>query len=758
MNMEHVLKDYLHPGVALTQELFENGDPVLAPVLTWEWLRCPSEAEMKRQLKAAKRAGFGTVYILPMPREFRPDTMATELDGYLSPAFFEKVRAALQYADETGLRLWLYDEGGWPSGSACGKVAQALPDRRAARLVRDENGDPVLRGMGKPDIYDEAAAACFTRITHHAYAAALGPLAGKIEAMFTDEPAGSADAVNDRLLEAFAEAYGYRMEPYLPALLSPETSDENGAKARRDYYALLGERFRNTLAVYRRAGLSHGWLSVGHLDRDHTADSNLSKGYGNTLAALKQLDIPGVDAIAGQILSTGNRMDGSAVAFYPRFASSAAIQNGTPLALSESFAVYGNALSGDEMRYILNSQLVRGIDLFNFMAMPSTMADWYAYSERPYFHPDIPGFFALDSLCKELERECVFMATGLRAEATALWYSCAEILDGGQRGQRAADAFRQAGEALEAANVDFDLIDADTLLTSPVEGGLLLAGGASYARVVIPDGCEIPEAAREKLAQLRGEARRTVRTAEPAFLHRTVRDNNGSLHICVFNGSNETKTAEIFIDTDLPLYRCDPKTGAFFRFRGGEPVTLAYGQCALLLASGDAFVCGEPEPPAEEIALRPVRGVKTAEFCLSERGASLVPRQEALPFSEDRAVFPAEFCGEAAYSYSFRLDEPRDCLLSLSSLLYFAEAFVNGTRVGSLCAAPYELTVGGRFLRAGENELTLRIANLAAVAYARTDAGQFYGEKYIGPYHARTLAFEQNVSGGGFTGLRLKQM
>ena len=754
------IRQYLRPGVAFSQVLFERGDPALAPVLTWEWLRDPPEAEMRRQLSAAKRAGFGTVYILPMPREFRPRTMVTELDGYLSEAYFEKVRAALRCAEEAGLRLWLYDEGGWPSGSACGRVAQALPDRRPGRLRADENGEPVVQIQqgSTPDIYDEITAECFTQLTHRAYAEALGELAGRIDAMFTDEPAGDADAVNERLLEAFAREYGYRMEPYLPALLSPETAVAAGQKARLAYYALLCGRFVNTLSIYRRACHAHGWLSVGHLDRDHTADANLTKGYGNVLRALKALDIPGVDAIGGQILSAGNRMDGSAVAFYPRFASSAAVQQGTPLALSESFAVYGNALSGDEMRFVLNYQLVRGIDLFNFMVMPSTLADWYAFSERPYFHPDIPGFFALDSLCKEMERECVFMATGLHAAETALLYPYAEILAGGERGKSAVEAFRAAGDALEATGIDFAIIDADTVLASPLENGLLTAGGAAYAEIVIPDGCAVPEAARGKLAGLRGRARSFVRTPERAFLHRTVRDEKGDLHICVFNQSRETKTAEIYIDADRPLYNCDPRTGAMRRFVSGERVTLACGQCALLWATRAAVACAPTERPGGAVALRPASAAVTAEFRLSEKGAALEPRAGALPLAETGADFPVAFCGEIGYSYTFFLEEPRDCELALASLRYFAEVFVNGARVGSLCTAPYRLRIDRRYLRAGENGLTLRVANLAATAYARTDAADHYGKQYIGPYHATTLAFEKDVPGGGFTGLSLRRI
>ncbi|MBQ6118891.1 MAG: hypothetical protein IJK98_06635, partial [Clostridia bacterium] len=73
-----------------------------------------------------------------------------------------------------------------------------------------------------------------------------------------------------------------------------------------------------------------------------------------------------------------------------------------------------------------------------------------------------------------------------------------------------------------------------------------------------------------------------------------------------------------------------------------------------------------------------------------------------------------------------------------------------------VCAAPYRLTIDRRHLRAGENELTLKIADLAATAYAQTDPERYYEKQYIGPYHAPALAFEKAVPGGGFSGLSLR--
>ena len=754
--MNH-LRDYLDRSVRFTPALFREGDDAMKPVMTWEWQREPTEEEIRFQLDAMRRAGFGTVYILPMPKEFRPDTMVTELEGYLGDAFFAKVKTALDYAAGIGLRLWLYDEGGWPSGAACGRVVQTDPSLRLRRLRRGENGEPEIftDGGSRPDPYSAAAAACFTRLTHDAYAARLGALSDRVEAMFTDEPAGYPDACGDEVREEVLRRAGYGLPTLLRAVTQPEDCDERELAVRQIYFSVLEEKFRDTMRCWGDACRARGWLFAGHLDRDHTADAGLTKGYGNLLASLKTLQIPGVDAISGQILSERNRMDGNALDFYPRFASSAAAQNGTPLALTESFAVYGCGLGGDEMRYVLNYQAVRGVNLFNFMLFPVTTEQWYAFGERPFFHPAFPGFYALDALCRELERTGLFMATGMHAAETALLYPHADILGAPAQKEAAIAAFRAAGDRLEAADEDFDLIDVPTIRAAAVENGMLRCGGVRYARVVVPEGCRVPRDVDEKLALLRGTPRRFVATERMAFLSRTLRDG-ADLHICLFNQSRETKTARVTVLAEGDLYRCDPQRGKIYPFENGAPLTLACGQCALLLCAGTPLPAEAVSPPPaaqETVPLTPVEARITAAFSLSRDGAALVPCDMPLPAVGTDAQFPDGFCGEIDYTYRFTAPEEADCAVSLEELRHFAEVFVNGQRAGALYAAPYTLSVDRRLLRQGENVLTLKIANLTAPAYASRDPLAWFEQKYIGPYHKTALALEEGAAGGGFRGL-----
>ena len=52
-----------------------------------------------------------------------------------SPIQWEILRQGLRIAQELGLRVWLYDEKGYPSGTAAGKVTRANPEFAALGLA-----------------------------------------------------------------------------------------------------------------------------------------------------------------------------------------------------------------------------------------------------------------------------------------------------------------------------------------------------------------------------------------------------------------------------------------------------------------------------------------------------------------------------------------------------------------------------------------------------------------------------------------------
>ena len=141
--------------------------------------------------------------------------------GYLSPLFFRYLRTAIETARELGMRVVLYDEGMYPSGSACGLVVKEhlewasrgvtltetlgpedtlLCETEQGKLVERPSGG-TIRGIhfgeddGEPcappsaDILNPAAVERFVELTHEAYYREFGEYFGStIIGFFTDEP------------------------------------------------------------------------------------------------------------------------------------------------------------------------------------------------------------------------------------------------------------------------------------------------------------------------------------------------------------------------------------------------------------------------------------------------------------------------------------------------------------------------------------------------------------------------------------------
>lgn len=87
----------------------------------WFWNDELTEAELRRQIGEFHAKGLGG-FIL------HPRTGLSRRIGYLTPEFFRLVKAAVTEAARLGLKVILYDEAGYPAGSARGRVVAQNPD------------------------------------------------------------------------------------------------------------------------------------------------------------------------------------------------------------------------------------------------------------------------------------------------------------------------------------------------------------------------------------------------------------------------------------------------------------------------------------------------------------------------------------------------------------------------------------------------------------------------------------------------------
>ncbi|MBR5869117.1 MAG: hypothetical protein IKZ21_06690, partial [Clostridia bacterium] len=255
-----------------------------ATFYSWVWNDVLTREEILRQLDEMVRLGIRAVYIIPEPKHFRPKTMPTELEpDYLTGEYFEEFRFAMEEAAKRGMRLWLYDEGGWPSGGACGRVLlehpelarrslakhtvqyaagtsyameepvdaafvdKTIPIASGYRFAKDTEVDEYWsepRDSGDatsdyPDLLNPGSADAFLACTHEGYKPYLSHLfGGAMDAVFTDEPKAPERPFSRALMTEFEAKYGYSLLPFLPYIMGENAPDEAAEKALIDYYEL----------------------------------------------------------------------------------------------------------------------------------------------------------------------------------------------------------------------------------------------------------------------------------------------------------------------------------------------------------------------------------------------------------------------------------------------------------------------------------------------------------------------------------------
>ncbi len=105
----------------LSEELFQNPTSEYRGTPFWAWNGHPDKEELKRQIEIFRQMGFGGFHMHVRSGMDLP---------YLSPAFFDCIRACVETAKEKGMLAWLYDEDRWPSGAVGGMLTKELCNRQ----------------------------------------------------------------------------------------------------------------------------------------------------------------------------------------------------------------------------------------------------------------------------------------------------------------------------------------------------------------------------------------------------------------------------------------------------------------------------------------------------------------------------------------------------------------------------------------------------------------------------------------------------
>lgn len=403
-------------------------DPLTEPALFWFWNQTPTPDSIRTQLDAFARQGVRAVYIHPMPAMFRPACFHAGMDvPYLSESFFHLVALTCEALAQRGMWLWLYDEGGWPSGMAGGAVVAENPAFGAWTLRRQADGrvTPTQHRdeVAYPDLMNSAATACFIRHTHDGYRRHLGHAFGRtVLGIFTDEARILGRVGTDevpwspRLPEAFEADHGRPFASVVKRLFATAPPDEDTHHVRRQYLHTVSRLIAASYYAPLRAWCDkHGLHFEGH-HAGEDAYARHGQYFGHYLEQARHYTIPGVDTIWRQIFP------GQAGGHFVALASSAAWLSGRRHAVSESFAVYGPGLTPAQMHWVLSFQLVRGITQHGLMATLESAVDARRIATCSDIAPRDPRWIAVADLFAFVRRTASVVAAGQADPRVAIFY------------------------------------------------------------------------------------------------------------------------------------------------------------------------------------------------------------------------------------------------------------------------------------------------------------------------------------------------
>ena len=346
------------------------------PVPFWSWNADLTAEELTRQVRLMKEAGMGGFFMHARGGLQTP---------YMGDDWFAVTEAVLDAAAETGMNAWAYDENGWPSGFGDGKVnglgetyqlkyfrhkkmdAAQLADVKNLLAVYTADGKRIAADTAAGEIIavwyevnpfyvdnaDPEVVRTFLNVIYQAYYDRLPAEKRKhLAGFFTDEPQLSRNGIpySPFMLGEYKKEWGEDVMDRIPELYLPLGEY---VRTRVRFWQTMGRCFANSYS--RQLGEwceKHGMQLTGHMVCEETYESQTISN-GAVMPHYPHFHIPGMDSL-GLALHPFT---------LPVQVWSACAQSGRSQLLTETYAGCGWNVSFDDLRYMLNDQMVRGANL-----------------------------------------------------------------------------------------------------------------------------------------------------------------------------------------------------------------------------------------------------------------------------------------------------------------------------------------------------------------------------------------------------------
>lgn len=836
------------------------------PGYMWIWNDKVTPEQTVTQIQEMARERAMTPMVVPEPKGFRPKTMPTRLEPeYLSPEYLAQYRFMVESVAKANMNVWLYDEGGWPSGSVCGELVKRYPQLASQQLLRksiwvwkgrtiqiptdelmtglyqkrvvgnnfhqefqfiriltpgskvkiDIPNAKVLqfrvqKGGSYPDLLNPETTKRFLNLTHEKYKQELATFFGKtISLVFTDEPKVIAKPPwTDGLLEDFLRTKGYDLLPHLHSIFGGSTKEDQ--EVRIDFADWWSQRFASTyFGQLQQWCQANQILSGGHLNGEDETLGALYHGFGHVLRPYRYMDVPGIDVIWRQI------WPGKVNHHFPKYASSVAHQQGKRWVLSESFAVFGSGLTPIQMKWIIDYQIVRGINLFDLACYQYSNQDWFIGGERPVFGPQNPIWPAMAKLHQYIARLAYLFSQGEPDLTVAVYYPVRDIWANGPDTRKVARGNDEVARKLLEHQCDFDFID-DDLLNSPetiITSGKIIMGKMKYTHLVVSQNRWMTPRARERLSQfvqaggkvywvLDGQAQSACSPFSPpegilscdiqtftGDIPRIIKvtPTNPHIRVCrrkMQNGTLYFITSEAMTDQEctitfqehLPAVQIDPVSANCYALPNAKlvsegvqiPLQFNFGESKIIYFTNENLLLVQLLTPIKpKTLLRTLvqgwKARKIQSYKIEQHGIHIQELSNDSPPSQIllgdwQQWAGADYSGTIEYQIAFESSPEmakQATILDLGIVNYFCEVIVNGTNIGQRIWAPFWFDVKG-ILRPENNHLVIRVSNTFANQYLAVKWKKLWPKKFLGPYHPKTLRFEaESCSSGLFGPVRL---
>jgi hypothetical protein len=574
VHAQHPWQQLTIPTAKEAASNFQSPPPEYGMILWWGWDGAVNDTVIMRDLDKIKSMGFQGVMI---------EAGYGMRHKYLSPGWFKLIKFAVEQAKLRGMRVWDEDEGKYPSGFAGGKFSAERPDLKMQGLVvtdrievragetisrklpastlsaiaintdnndtktmdirkeelnwlapNDGNWKIILAGpefrtaptrsvnnptKGKDtsaslfDYLNPEATRQFIAWTHEQYKKYIGDEFGKtFMGLMGDEPDFAYTPWTPRMLDEFKTRKGYDVQPYLASFFVPKPS-ESQRRAKADYWDVWSSLFG--LNFFKVQG---DWCRENNLDyivhlNHEEAGPQLVKSEGDYFKNMRYVGVPGVDVIWSQIW-----MDH--VADYPKLASSAAHAFGRPRAFTESFAAFTYRPTVPQAKWVLDYELVRGINSVQIMFMSastrkavpnkgsvadSTVDSTAVTTGNKPVTPKVrrSSFFMSDTfppVARYVNRATYLLSVGRPAAQIALYFPTSSMWMGDNESNTSCLAIVQK---LMETQHDFDFVDEQGLSSvfTVEKGALNNLSGQTYNTVIVPSITVMSKAALEHLQE-----------------------------------------------------------------------------------------------------------------------------------------------------------------------------------------------------------------------------------------------------------------